>query len=148
MGAVICNVSKGKVARHAELPLSGDKFVWVLFTGSETDDNIRDAVTLTAEIATSLNEATFTGYSRQDAVGVTVATDNTNNWTTVDITTDPSWSPTSAEALTRIGLFYDPDGTNTAGSMLPLFFDDFAFTTPTSGTISYLVASGGFYKAS
>lgn len=147
MAALIPNIAKGKFARYVDLPAASDKLVWVIFTGTETDDNVRDADTLTAVIATALNEATFTGYSRQDAVGPASTPDDTNNWLLSDVTTNPSWSPTSAEAITRIGLFYDPDSTNTGTTMVPIFIDDFAFTTPTSGSIVYDVAAGGFGKA-
>lgn len=148
MAALIPNMAKGKFAYYAGLPAANDALIWVIFTGTETDDNIRDADTLTAVIATVLNEATFTGYSRQTATGVTVTVDDTNNWVDVDCA-DPVWSPTSAQAVTRIGLFYDPDTTGgTDTDLIPLFIDDFALTTATSGTLTYTVASGGFGRAS
>lgn len=146
MAALIPNIAKGKFARYVDLPAASDKLVWVIFTGTETDDNIRDADTLTAVIATALNEATFTGYSRQDATSPTTTPDDTNNWLLADVA-NPTWSPTSAEAITRIGLFYDPDSSNTATTMVPIFIDDFAFTTPTSGSIVYDLAATGFGKA-
>jgi hypothetical protein len=137
VAAIIANIAKGKLAYYAGLPAANDAIVWVVFTGTETD-----------VLATSLNEATFTGYARIVHTSQTVAVDDTNNWTTVDDGTDPSWSPTSAEAVTRIGAFYDPDTTTgTDADLIPLFIDDFAFTTPTTGTIAYQVASGGYYKA-
>ena len=148
MAALIPNIAKGKFAYYAGLPATNDALVWVLFSGTETDDNIRDADTLTALIATSLNEATFTGYARVTATSVTVTVDDTNNRVDVDAA-DPSWSPTSAEALTRIALCYDPDTTGgTDADLIPLFVDDFAITTATSGTLGYTVASGGFARAS
>lgn len=147
MAALIPNIGKGKIAYYATLPAANDSLIWVIFTGTETDDNIRDADTLTAVIATSLNEATFTGYSRQTATGVSVTVDDTNNWVDIDAA-DPVWSPTTAQALTRIGLFYDPDTTTgTDADLVPLFIDDFALTTATSGTLTYQVASGGWGRA-
>lgn len=110
MAALIPNIAKGKFAYYAGLPAANDALIWVLFSGTETDDNIRDADTLTALIALSLDEATFTGYARVTAGSVTVTVDDTNNRTDVDAA-DPSWSPTTAQALTRIGLVYDPDTT-------------------------------------
>lgn len=148
MAALIPNIAKGQFAYYAGLPAANDALIWVLFSGSETDDNVRDADTLTALIATSLNEATFAGYARVTATGVTVTVDDTNNRTDVDAA-DPSWSPTAAEALTRIALCYDPDTTGgTDADIIPLFVDDFALTTATSGTLGYVVASGGFARAS
>ena len=50
--------------------------------------------------------------------------------------------------LTRIAAVYDGDtGAGTDANIVPIFVDDFAFTTPTSGTIGYTVASGGFARA-
>jgi hypothetical protein len=147
MAALVPNIAKGKIAYYGALPAANDALIWVLFSGTETDDNIRDADHLTAVIATALDEATFTGYARVTATSVTVTVDDTNNWVTIDAA-DPSWSPTSAQALTRIGLFYDPDTTTgTDSDLVPIFIDDYAVTTPTSGTLSYTVAASGFAKA-
>lgn len=148
MAALIPNIAKGRLARYADLPNANDAFVWVLFSGSETDANIRDADTLTAIIALAVDEATFTGYARVTATGVTVTVDDTNDRVDIDAA-DPSWSPTTAQALTRIGLFYDPDTTGgTDADLIPVFIDDFALTTPTSGTVTYQVAAAGFARAS
>jgi hypothetical protein len=148
LAALIPNIAKGKFAYYAGLPAANDALVWVVFTGTETDDNLRDATTLTAIIALAVDEATFTGYSRKVQTTAAVTVDNTNNWVLVDDTTDPSWSPTSAQAVTRIGCFYDPDTTGgTDADLIPLFIDDFALTTATSGTLTYTVATGGFGKS-
>jgi hypothetical protein len=148
MAALIPNMAKGKFAYYATLPAANDALIWVLFSGAETDANIRDADTLTAVIALAVDEATFAGYARQTATGVTVTVDDTNDRMDVDAA-DPSWSPTAAQALTRIGLFYDPDTTGgTDADLVPLFVDDFALTTPTSGTVSYTVAAAGWGRAS
>lgn len=148
MAALIPNIAKGKVAYYAGLPAANDALIWVVFSGTETDANIRDADTLAAIIALAVDEATFTGYARVTATSVTVTVDDTNDRVDVDAA-DPSWSPTSAQAVTRIGLFYDPDTTaGTDADLIPLFIDDFAFTTPTSGTVTYNVAAGGFARAS
>lgn len=148
MAALIPNIAKGKLAYYAGLPAANDALVWILFSGSETDDNLRDADTVAAIEALTTAEATFTGYARVTASSVTVTVDDTNNRVDLDAA-DPSWSPTSAQALTRIVLAYDPDTTGgTDADLIPLFIDDFAITTPTSGTVSYTVASGGFARAS
>lgn len=147
MAALIPNIAKGKFAQYAELGLANDALVWVLFSGSETDDNIRNADTLAALEATSLAEATFTGYARVTATSVTVTVDDANDRVDVDAA-DPSWSPTSAQALTRIALCVDLDTTGgTDANIIPIFVDDFALTTATSGTLTYTVASGGFARA-
>ena len=130
------------------LPESADAFVWVVFSGSETDAVIRDVDDLTALLATTLDEATFTGYSRQTATGVTVTVDDTNDRVDIDCA-DPVWSPTTAQAITRIALCYDGDtGAGTDANIIPIFFDDFALTTATSGTLTYAVAASGFARCS
>lgn len=148
MGALIPNMTKGSFAWLATLPAANDAIVAVAFTGTETDAALRDVDHLTAAIATALNEATFTGYSRQTLTGITRTIDDTNDRVDVD-SVDPAWSPTTSEVLSRIGYFYDPDTTaGTDADLLPIFFDDFAVTTPTSGTVTYLNAAGAFGRAS
>lgn len=149
MAALIPNIAKGKVAYLASLPAANDALVWVVLTGTETDDNLRDADTLAAIIALAVDEATFTGYSRVvHTSSISPSVDDTNNWALVDDTTDPSWSPTSAQACTRIVVCYDPDTTTgTDADLIPLFIDDFAVTTQSGVGLSYAVAAGGFYKA-
>lgn len=148
MAALIPNIAKGKWAHYASLPAANDALVWVLLAGTETDDNVRDADSLAALLATSLDEATFTGYARATATSVAVTVDDANNRTDADAA-DPSWSPTTAQALTRIGLFYDPDTTaGTDADLVPLFVDDYVLTTPTSGVIGYTVNAAGFARAS
>ncbi len=147
MAALIPNTAKGRIAHYASLPAANDALVWVLFSGTETDNNIRDADNLAAVIALALDEATFTGYARVTATGVTVTVDDTNDRVDIDAA-DPSWSPATAQALTRIGLFYDPDTTaGTDADLIPVFIDDFAVTTPTSGTVTYQVAAAGWGRA-
>lgn len=149
MAALIPNIAKGKVAYYCGLPGTSDALVWILYSGTETDDNIRNADTVAAIDALTTTEATFTGYARVTAAAPTVTVDDTNDRVDIDITTDPSWSPTSAQALTRVVLAYDADtGAGTDADLIPLFVDDFALTTATSGTVTYVVASGGFYRAS
>lgn len=147
MAALIPNIAKGKFAYYATLPATNDALIWIAWINTETDANIRDTDNATTMIALALDEATFTGYSRQTATGVVVTVDDTNDRVDVDAA-DPSWSPTTAQALTRISNHYDPDTTGgTDADLIPLFVDDFAITTPTSGTAGYTVNSAGFGRA-
>lgn len=147
MGAIVFNVAKGRLARYADLTAAGDELVAVLLSTAEADATLQDYDTLAALLAGSNTEATFTGYSQQTLANVAVTVDDSGNTVKVDCD-DPQWSPTSAQALAKIVFCYDPDGSNTAASMIPLFADDFSATTPTSGTVTYNVATGGFYSAS
>lgn len=149
MAAGIFNVAKGRIARYADLPGGSDELVAVLLqSGQEADATLEDYDDLAALLVPAANsEATFTGYSQQTLTTVNVTVDDGADQVTVDCD-DPSWSPTTAQDLGKIIFCYDPDGTNTAANMIPLFHDDFAVTTPTSGTVTYQVASGGFVTSS
>jgi len=149
MSAFIPNIAKGKVAQLATLPAANDAIIWVAFAnaGLEADSVLMDKTTLTATVSGATDEATFTGYARQTATSVTVTVDNTNDRVDIDCA-DPSFSPTSSQALGKIGVFYDPDTTTgTDADLIPLMFDDFQVTTPTSGTVGYTVATAGFARA-
>lgn len=158
MAAGIFNIAKGRLAHYAQnaRDVAAPGLVVVLLSASEVDDTLSDyaslAAILTAGTGTSNVEATFTGYSRllRDGADVTITTDNIGNNVKVDIT-DPLWSPTTAQALTKLLVCYDPDPatqpTTANSDIIPLFYDNFAVTTPTSGTLTYTVAPGGFYTA-
>jgi hypothetical protein len=148
MSALIPNVAKGRFAHYATLPAANDALVWLLWTGVETDANVRDTDTVTTMIALGVNEATFPGYSRQVATGVVVTVDDTNDRVDVDAA-DPSWTSTGSEALTRISLNYDPDTTGgTDADLVPVFVDDFILSSPASGVVGYTVAIGGWGRDS
>ncbi len=156
MGALIFNTAKGRLARYCDLPSANDNLVWVLFksSGLVSDATFLDYATLAA-VKAGNTEAAFTGYARLAQATATVTTDNSTDTVTVDITTDPFWSPTSAEGEGAIVLCYNPDttangslGVGFDANLVPLFKDDFNLTTPTSGTVTYQIATGGFYTAS
>ena len=142
MAALIPNIAKGKFARYAELPETGDNLKWIILQSAslEADATLRDYDSVSAILGGTSSEATFTGYSRQVATGVTVTVDDTND--RVDIAIDnPSWSPTSAQAQGKIILAYDPTGSSADTDLVPLFMDDFSVTTATSGTLEYDTAA-------
>lgn len=146
--AIIFNVAKGRLARYADLPETSDALVAVLLSAAEAEGTLQDYDTLAAVLGGANTEAAFTGYSRQTLTNVTVTVDDGGNDVSVDCD-DLEWSPTSAETLAKILICYDADtGTGTDTNITPLFADDFVVTTPTSGTVTYTVATGGFYTAS
>lgn len=150
MAAIVFNIAKGKVARYAMLPETNDAIIWVVLksSGLEADSVLRDYDDLAAILGAANDEAGFTGYARVTATGVTVTVDDTNDRVDVDAA-DPSWSPTTSEAEGAILAVYDPDTTaGTDSSIIPLTKDDFVVTTPTSGSVTYQVASSGFFRAS
>lgn len=150
MAAFVPNIAKGRVSELGALAAASDAFIWALFksSGLEADSVLKDKVSMADVVSGTTDEATFTGYARVTATGVTVTVDQTNDWVLID-TDDPTFSPTTAQALGKIGLFYDYDtGAGTDSSLIPVFFDDFVMTTTVSGTFVYNVASGGFAKDS
>jgi hypothetical protein len=150
MGALIPNIAKGRVAELGALAAANDAFIWALFksSGLEADSVLKDKVSLADLVSGATDEADFAGYARQTASGVAVTVDQANDWVLIDAN-DPSFSPTAAQALGKIGLFYDYDTTSgTDSTVIPVFLDDYVLTAPTSGTIVYTVATGGFAKDS
>jgi len=147
MAAFVFNIAKGRAAHYASLPAASDGLVAVLLSTAQADATLRDHDTLAAVLAAANTEATFAGYSRKALTGVTVTVDDTGESVSVDCD-DPSWSPTAAQALVRILFCYDPaTGSGTDAEIVPLVADDFALTTPTSGTVTYTVNAAGFYGA-
>jgi hypothetical protein len=149
MAAITFNQSLGKSAYYAGLPAASDSLIAVLLasSGLVADATMRDYDDLAAILAGASDEATFTGYSRATLTNVTVTVDDTNNRVDIDCD-DVSWSPTTAQALGAIVICYKPDSGSADSAIIPLFKDDFSLTTPTSGTVTYQVASGGFLRAS
>lgn len=145
MAAGLFNIAKGRLVHYASLPAAADGFLFVLLSAVEADDVLNNYTSLSELLAATGNtEATFTGYTRVPSTAVTVTTDTTANTVKVDVA-DPSWSPTSAQALAKLLICYDADtAAGTDADIVPLFFDDVALTTNTSGTLLYNVASGGF----
>lgn len=149
MAALIPNIAKGKFARYSMLPEANDALIAVVLVlaGLESDAVLRDYADLSTLLAAANDEATFTGYSRQTLTGVTVTVDNTNDRVDVDVA-DPVWSPTTAQAIAKILFVYDPDTTTgTDTTVIPMFMDDFALTTPVSGTVTYQVAAAGYGRS-
>lgn len=150
MAAFTFNVAKGKSARYAELPGVSDGIIAILLVdaGLETDAVLKDYDTVAALLAGASNEATFSGYVRQPLVGVSVVTDDAGDTVNVDFE-DVTFLPTSAQALGKIIFAYDPDtAAGTDADLLPLWADDFALTTLSSGSVSYVVHADGLFGAS
>lgn len=139
MANIVFNVAKGRFIEMYNRVKSNDpaasQLVVVLCTGSETDDTIRDADTLSAVLATSLAECTFTNYARIDLddtdLAALPAPDDTSNdraYTLPDQTISNAGGA-SNETTTRCIVCYDATGSDADSALLPLHFHDFAATT-------------------
>jgi hypothetical protein len=149
MTATVFNIAKGKAAYYAGLPAANDALIAVLLksSGVESAATLQDYDTLSAILAGSNDESTFTSYARQTCTSVTVTVDDTNNRVDVDCA-DISWTVGSSEAIGMLVICYDPDTTGgTDADLIPLVMDDAVATTPAVGTFTYQVASSGFFRA-
>jgi hypothetical protein len=116
----------------------------LLLKTSQPETTLQDYDTLTDLLAAPGNaEATFQGYARLPLSGVTVTVDDATDTTLIDCN-DPQWSPTTQEILARIIICYDPTGAMSTAAMTPIFCDVFSIVTPSSGSVTYTVAAGGF----
>lgn len=148
--ATVFNIAKGKVARYGDLPNANDALIAVLLksSGLESTATLQDYDTLSAILAASNDESTFTSYARQTLASVTSTPDDTNNRMDVDAA-DFSFTVGSLEAVGMLVICYDPDTTTgTDADLVPLVMDDSVAGTPPVGTLTYQVATSGFFRAS
>jgi len=148
--ATVFNIAKGKTAYYAGLPATNDALIAVLLksSGLESTATLQDYDDLSTLLAAANDEATFTSYARQTCGSVTVTVDDTNNRVDVDCA-DISWTVGSSQALGMLVICYDNDTTGgTDSNLIPLVMDDAVATTPAVGTLTYQVATSGFFRAS
>lgn len=156
MADLVCNIAKGRVAElynrvDTNDPTNSALIIVILDAGGETDDNMRDADTLTALLATTADEVTNTGYARKTLTDSDIsafAPDDTNNRVDLDIP-DQTWTGVAAgDAWTDFLVCYDGDTTGgTDANIVPMTLHDFAIT-PDGSDITASIASAGFFRAS
>lgn len=127
------NISRGSVAYLWGLPATNDAVLFVLLkqAGIDSDATMKDLDTLAAILGGS-DECDFTNYARKTASGLTVVTDDTNDWRTVDAD-DLNWVAAGGGTNNTTGKLiacYDPDTTGgTDSSIIPLLAWDKIATT-------------------
>lgn len=118
------NIAKGRVNELSRLPLANDALIAVLIqtTGLEVDGTLQDYATLSALLAASNDECTFTGYARRTLAGVTQGVDNSANTQSTDAADPASWTATVApQGCGAFIVCYDPDTTTgTDADLIPL----------------------------
>lgn len=147
----VFNISKGKVARQAELPFTNDALIVVLLqaAGLVSDAVMADYATLAAVLAAN-TEANFTNYTRKTiTTGITVTTDTVADKTWVDLG-DIVWTAAGGATNNTLGkllICYDADTTSgTDASIIPLTYHDFAVTT-NGLDLTAQIAATGIYQA-
>lgn len=144
----VFNVSYGKVASYWGLPAANDAILFVLLKSASIDSDavMRDLDTLAAVLGGS-DECDFTNYTRKTASGLTVVTDDTNNWNTVDAD-DLTWASAGGATNNTTGKLiacYDPDTTGgTDSSIVPLLAWDRVRTTVGDDLVIPFAAAGAY----
>ncbi len=158
MADLVFNIAKGRTVEYYNRVESSDPtnavFEVFLATGSETDDNVQDADTITALFATTLAEATFTNYASKVLSDAELAAlpspDDTNNRYEVDLP-DQTWTSAgngTNNTLTRLIVGYDSDSTGgTDANIIPCTAHDFSVTTDGSDLTAQFNSSGFFRAA-
>lgn len=144
---IVPNIAKGRVAELAKLGAANDALIAVVIeaSGVAAEATIKDYDTLADLLAGSSNEQTTMG--RKTLASIVVATDDTNDWQTVDCA-DIVWTAATGSATALLVICYDPDTTGgTDADLVPLVVDSFT-VTPAGGDVTYTVNAGGFYRAS
>jgi len=142
MADLVFNIAKGAVAEMVRD--SSANLLMLLLIAADTDDNMRDADTVAALLATAANEATDGSYSRKTGITGTITVDDTNNRVDVDCP-DQTWTALAGAAITDLVVAYENAASDAA--RIPCTLHDFAVTPDGSDVVAQLNASG-FYRAS
>lgn len=153
----VFNIAKGRVNEYVNRVDSNDPtnsaLVVVLLQVAEADATLEDYDDLSALLAGSNTEATFTNYARKvlTDTDVTAPTpDDTNNRQDADIP-DQTWTSAGGatnNTLVKMLVCYDNDTTaGTDANIIPLTYHDFSITT-NGNDLSALINAAGFYRAS
>lgn len=156
MADFLFNVAKGKVAELASRvngndPANSAFIIDVLATaGVEADATLRDKTTFADLVSGATNFVTQASIRKtlDQAGGITVTIDHTNDRTDVDIP-DQTWVAVSAgDGFNDIVIGYDNDTTGgTDANIVPLTLHDFVIV-PDGSDITAQINAAGIYRAS
>lgn len=154
----VFNISKGRVVEYYNRVKGNDPAASTirifLMQANEAEATLidRDSISLVFAEAGS-TEATFTNYANKNladtALAALPAPDDTNDRYEVDLP-DQTWTAAGNgvnNTLTKLLTAYDPDGSDTDTTTIPLTHHDFAVTTDGSDLTAQFNALG-FFRAS
>jgi hypothetical protein len=145
MADFVFNVAKGKAAEKLADATTSLGILILATSGLESDATLRDKTTLTDLVSGTTNEVTNSGYARKTSLTATVAVDQANDRTDVDVA-DQTWTAVAAgDGWSKLVTFIDEAGTD--GTRIPLTAHDFV-VTPDGSDITAQIAAAGFYRAS
>ena len=159
MSDFVFNSAKGRLTEWAERVNANDPANSVLIlaliaaTGVESDATLLDKDDFAALVSGATNFATNTGSTRKSldqAAGITITYDDTNDRVDVDIPdqTFTALANDGTGAVSDVVIGYDSDSTGGEDSaILPGTFHDFA-VTPDGSDVTVQIPTGGFYRAS
>ena len=153
MANFVFNIAKGRVAEFFNRVDSNDPansaIILVPCSASDTEANAQDADTLTAALATAINEQSSGGWSRKtltDADLSAIAVDDTNNRMPATLPQVTWTGPTVGNDTTGLLICYDGDTTGgTDANIIPLVHCDFAVTADGNDVI---LNAGDEFRAS
>ena len=157
MADLVLNRALGAVKQYVENvdsnnPAASVMRVFALVVSGDQDNAMRDlsTMTITGLLAlANVAEATNSGYANQSAgdTATIVTIDDANNRVDCAIGDVTFTSVGAGDVWTDICIAYDPTGTDSDGSTIPLTIHDFA-VTPNGGDITADEPATGFFRAS
>lgn len=154
MANFIANIVKGRVAELVERVDTNDpadaKIILIPCSASDTEANAQDADTITAALATAINEITTGGWSRKtltdtDFAAADYAVDDTNNRVNVKVPTVTWTSVAAGNNTTGLIMGYTEEASPTDGGTIFIGHWDFAVTTDGNNVV---LNAGDFLRAS
>lgn len=151
MGNVAFNAYKHKIGWYFEQARDTSADIGALLVvsaGNPSDATLVDFTTLTALLAGTADEATFTNYARKilPLGGTPVTIDNTLERVVLTAASPITWATAGGalnNTLARIVFYYDPTpGTSTDTTRLPLTAQDIAVTTDGNNLVITLSVDG------
>lgn len=148
------NIAKGRVAEFYNRVENNDPansaLILIPCSAGDTEANAQDADTVTAALATAINEQTGGGWVRKTLTNTELAafpapndTDNRYDIAVPEVT----WTtPAAASDTTHLLIAYDPDTTaGTDADLVPISFHAFAVTADGNDVI---LNAGNFMQSS
>jgi hypothetical protein len=145
----VFNIAKGFAGYYWTLPNPSDAIQVLLLktSGLEADETLADYASISALLAGTSDEATFTNYARKTLASLTSTVDNNspNNWRTLDAADIVFASAGGADntAVSKLVVFYNPDTTaNVDANAIPICAMSCVFTPDTTDQTLVFNAAG------
>ena len=148
------NIAKGRFRELVERVDTNDpadaKIILIPLSASDTEANAQDAATVTAALATAINEQTAGGWVRKTLTDADFAagdydTNNTDNRGDASVPSVTWTGPTAGSDTTGLLVCYTEEVTPTDAGTIPLSHHDFAVTADGNDVV---LNAGDFIRAS